>query len=89
MGALETLFSWTSAQYGLAVGLLIVGLVLVGRFAMRKDQEARALLLKENEEIKAERDYYRTLWIEAVGAAEVGAAATQRLARGRRPSGGR
>lgn len=83
------LLSWTSAQFGLAVGLLLVAVVTLFRIVVVQNREGRAQLLKEIEELKVERDLYRDKWVETLGAAEVGAEATRRLAGGRRTPGGR
>lgn len=95
---MSELFSETSRQFGLAVGLLVVAVVALARVAYvlygdlksRSEREI-AELRAENDELKVERDLYRDRWIEAVSVAEVGKEATRRLVRGDRrpPTGGR
>ncbi len=87
---MEAFFSEAVRQFGLPVALLMAGLVMVWRHYERKDQEGRQQLLKELEETKLERNFYRDKWVEALGAAEVGEEATKRLAGGgrKRPPGG-
>lgn len=82
------LFSWTSAQFGLAVGLLVVAVVFLAKLLSIKDRALITRYEKENTEIKVERDFYRDKWLEAIEAAEVGEQATKRLAGGRRRAGG-
>lgn len=85
---METLFTWTTAQFGLAVGLLIVAVVILGRIVAVQNREAKAQYERSITELETERDLYRDKWIEAVGAAEIGEQASKRLVAGRRRPGG-
>lgn len=77
------LFTWTSAQFGLAVGLLIVAVVTLARVVVVQNRETKANLQKQIAELEIERDFYRDKWVETLGAAEVGHEAAKRLAGGR------
>lgn len=85
------LFSETSRQFGLSVGLLVVAVVILARavYVLNRDLHHRTdkeLAEKQSriEELEIEVDLYRERWIEAIGAAEVGKEATRRLAKSAR-----
>lgn len=82
------LFSWTTAQYGLAVGLLLVGVIFLWKLASSKDKALIARYDKENAELRVERDLYRDRWIKTIETAEVADEAAARLAGRRRRAGG-
>jgi NAD-dependent DNA ligase len=86
---LADIFSWTSAQFGLAVGLLIVAVIALTRFVVVLIREIKSGYDKQIAELETERDLYRDKWIEALGAAEVGSEAAKRLVGGgrKRPGG--
>jgi hypothetical protein len=82
------LFGEAVRQFGLPVGLLLAAVVTLARIVVVQNREGRAQLLKELEETKVERDFFRDKWLETLTSAEVGAEATKRaLASGgrRRP----
>ena len=85
---MSDLFTWTTAQFGLAVGLLIVAVVTLARIVVVQAREAKARYEARERELEAEVTFYRNKWIEALDAAEVGEQATRRLAGGRRRPGG-
>lgn len=85
---MEALFTWTTAQFGLAVGLLIVAVVGLTRFVLRLLAQKDAQHEKALADLEAERDLYRDRWIKAVDRFEVADEAAQRLAAPRRRSGG-
>lgn len=94
---LSDLFSETSRQFGLAIGLLVVAVVVLARFAYVAIRELKVRYEQENarqsariKELEAETVILRERLIEAIGAAEVGERGMKRLAGGgRRPPGGR
>jgi hypothetical protein len=94
---MSDLFSETSRQFGLAVGLLVVGIVTLSRvvYVLYRDQQMKAdKAMAEKDvrikELEAETVVLRERLIEAIGAAEVGDRAAKRLAGGgRRLPGGR
>lgn len=81
---MSELFTWTTAQFGLAVGLLLVATVTLARIVVVQNREAKARYEKQILELESEVEFYRNKWIEAIDAAEVGEQATKRLAGGRR-----
>jgi NAD-dependent DNA ligase len=80
----ETLFWESVKQFGLPIGLLLVGVVILSRVVVVQYRESRAQFLKQILELETERDLYRDKWLDALGAAEVGEEATKRLARSKR-----
>lgn len=94
---MSELFSETSRQFGLAVGLLVVAVVVLARFAYVAIRELKVRYEQENaaqavriKELEAETVILRERLIEAIGAAEVGERGLKRLTGGgRRPTGGR
>lgn len=86
---MEGFFAEVARQFGLPVGLLLVAVITIWHYYQKKDQEGRAHLLKELEEVKIERNYYRDRWHEEVDKGEVWEEATKRIAGGgrRRPGG--
>ena len=85
---METLFSQTSAQFGLAVGLLIVAVIVMWRMLVAQSKDALATRDKRIEELEIERDLYRDRWVETLGAAEVGDELAKRALKGKRRMGG-
>jgi hypothetical protein len=81
---MEALFSEAVKEFGLPIGLLIVAVVTLWRWGSTQNREREAAAERRLEEVMIERDLYRTKWLEALGAAEVGEEATKRLVRGKR-----
>lgn len=81
------LFTWTTAQFGLAVGLLIIAVVIVSKALSMKDRALIERYEREIARLEIQSNFYRDRWIEAVDTAEVGEQAAKRLARGRRRTG--
>lgn len=84
---METLFTWTSAQFGLAVGLLIVANVVLFKIVVAQNRDALSQRDKRIAELEIEVDLYRDRWIEAIGAVEVGDELAKRAVRKRRAGG--
>jgi hypothetical protein len=84
----EALFSQTSAQFGLAVGLLVVAVVTLARIIVVQYRKLETRYEKREAELTIERDFYRDKWMETLDAAEVGQEATHRLVRSKRRAGG-
>jgi hypothetical protein len=82
------LFTWTTAQFGLAVGLLVVAVIILWRMLVASNRDALAQRDKRIAELEIERDLYRDRWVETIGAAEVGDELAKRAIRGRRRAGG-
>lgn len=82
------LFTWTTAQYGLSVGLLLVAVLGLTRFVLKLLREQKAQYEKTITDLEVERDLYRDRWIKAIDMAEVADEAATRLAAPRRRAGG-
>lgn len=85
---METLFTWTSAQWGLGVGLLIVANVVLYRMLVAAQRDQIAQRDKRIEELEIQSDLYRDRWLKAIDRLEVADEAATRLAAPRRRSGG-
>lgn len=81
------LFTWTTAQWGLGVGLLIVANIVLFKIVVAQNRDALSQRDKRIAELEIEVDLYRDRWIGAIGAVEVGDELAKRTVRKRRAGG--